>query len=348
MKIKVLNESYKNGLVGPILINKTAVNFDPKRVMFFNAETGSHIKTEKIAEMAKPNSHLIPYITGLLMYGKSKGLLKEEQIILVREKLGRTDEVTNLSEKVYHKLSNDVAKKASKIHKKTVKREQPAWKPAIESIEVGDVVKVDSNHGGGTGTIVDLTENGRFAVVRYSTGRMEPFHESLLTLKRKKRNLKENVELGQVVKIDSNADGGTGEVVEIEGDYAYVEVNHGEVGKFHIKDLTPKARLMGKKIYEAAPPGMEDWIKDNKAEFKERHGKDWESKLYATAWSIYNKKNESVQEQRIDRRQPPPGMEQWIEDKKMEYIKKYGRQWMPQAIEDAWELYTSGQKAAFL
>lgn len=46
----------------------------------------------------------------------------------------------------------------------------------------------------------------------------------------------------------------------------------------------PGVRSLG----EATPPGYEQWIRDRKAEFKDRYGEDWESKLYATAWAQYN------------------------------------------------------------
>lgn len=45
------------------------------------------------------------------------------------------------------------------------------------------------------------------------------------------------------------------------------------------------------KINEDAPPGMEDWILDNKEEFKKRYGSRWEEVLYATAWKIHNEEN---------------------------------------------------------
>lgn len=41
-------------------------------------------------------------------------------------------------------------------------------------------------------------------------------------------------------------------------------------------------------LSEVAPPGMEDWIKDRKADFKERYGKRWKEVLYATAWKRKN------------------------------------------------------------
>lgn len=50
------------------------------------------------------------------------------------------------------------------------------------------------------------------------------------------------------------------------------------------------------RIHEEAPPGMEDWIKDRKAEFKKQYGDRWQEVLYATAWKEHNKKNESLQE----------------------------------------------------
>lgn len=46
---------------------------------------------------------------------------------------------------------------------------------------------------------------------------------------------------------------------------------------------------------EKAPPGMENWIRARKAEFKKRYGDRWQEILYATAWKQYNK-NESIEE----------------------------------------------------
>jgi hypothetical protein len=53
-----------------------------------------------------------------------------------------------------------------------------------------------------------------------------------------------------------------------------------------------------KTFTESAPPGMEDWIKKRKPEFKKRYGDDWESVLYATAWK--QKNNESLEESDFD------------------------------------------------
>ena len=49
------------------------------------------------------------------------------------------------------------------------------------------------------------------------------------------------------------------------------------------------------KVEEKAPPGKkaEDFIKSSKADFKKRYGKDWEGKLYATAWKKFGPKSES-------------------------------------------------------
>lgn len=56
-----------------------------------------------------------------------------------------------------------------------------------------------------------------------------------------------------------------------------------------------KGRLVGEDtVQEAAPPGMEDWIKDRKADFKKRYGDRWQEVLYATAWK--QKKNEGMAE----------------------------------------------------
>jgi hypothetical protein len=52
--------------------------------------------------------------------------------------------------------------------------------------------------------------------------------------------------------------------------------------------------LFENNVTEVAPPGMEDWIKDRKEDFKKRYGDKWESVLYATAWK--RKKNESAEQ----------------------------------------------------
>lgn len=57
-------------------------------------------------------------------------------------------------------------------------------------------------------------------------------------------------------------------------------------------------RLVGEEtVQEVAPPGMEDWIKDRKADFKKRYGDRWKTVLYATAWKRH--KNESVDEAQV-------------------------------------------------
>ncbi len=49
------------------------------------------------------------------------------------------------------------------------------------------------------------------------------------------------------------------------------------------------------KLAEKAPPGKkaEEFIKGAKADFKKRYGKDWEARLYATAWEKFGTKSES-------------------------------------------------------
>lgn len=61
------------------------------------------------------------------------------------------------------------------------------------------------------------------------------------------------------------------------------------------KKPRPAEEMKEEEINEVAPPGMEDWIKDRKPEFKKRYGDRWEEVLYATAWKQHNK-NESVEE----------------------------------------------------
>lgn len=62
------------------------------------------------------------------------------------------------------------------------------------------------------------------------------------------------------------------------------------------RDAAKAAKMKPKKesVTEVAPPDMEDWIKDRKADFKKRYGDRWQEVLYATAWK--QKKNESVAE----------------------------------------------------
>lgn len=48
-----------------------------------------------------------------------------------------------------------------------------------------------------------------------------------------------------------------------------------------------------KNVKESAPPGKEakDFISNSKSEFKKKYGKDWEKKLYATAWKKFGESN---------------------------------------------------------
>jgi hypothetical protein len=45
-------------------------------------------------------------------------------------------------------------------------------------------------------------------------------------------------------------------------------------------------------LFESAPPSKEaeDWIKANKQRFKDQYGNEWESILYAKAWSLFGDK----------------------------------------------------------
>lgn len=44
-----------------------------------------------------------------------------------------------------------------------------------------------------------------------------------------------------------------------------------------------------KNIQEASPPGMEDWVKKNKARFQDQYPDNWEDVLYGTAWNLHRK-----------------------------------------------------------
>lgn len=58
-------------------------------------------------------------------------------------------------------------------------------------------------------------------------------------------------------------------------------------------------RVDEEELDEVAPPGMEDWIKSRKPEFKDRYGDRWEEVLYATAWKRHNAK-EGLGEEELD------------------------------------------------
>lgn len=60
-------------------------------------------------------------------------------------------------------------------------------------------------------------------------------------------------------------------------------------------EASKKKPVKETKLKEVAPPGKkaEDFIKKNKASFKERYGKRWQEVLYATAWKKFGPKKES-------------------------------------------------------
>jgi hypothetical protein len=59
-----------------------------------------------------------------------------------------------------------------------------------------------------------------------------------------------------------------------------------------------KPAMPGELVSEVTPPGMEDWVKKNKARFRKEYGNRGDEVLYATAWDMYEKgKRESVNEE---------------------------------------------------
>jgi len=75
----------------------------------------------------------------------------------------------------------------------------------------------------------------------------------------------------------------------------------GYMGKRNRAGAVEPIDILGEaEINEKAPPGMEGWIKDRKADFKDQYGDKWEEVLYATAWKQHNEKNESVEEAKSD------------------------------------------------
>ena len=58
-----------------------------------------------------------------------------------------------------------------------------------------------------------------------------------------------------------------------------------------------KPAVPGQLVSEVTPPGMEDWVKKNKARFRKQYGDRGDEVLYATAWDMYEKgKREAVNE----------------------------------------------------
>jgi len=57
--------------------------------------------------------------------------------------------------------------------------------------------------------------------------------------------------------------------------------------------VIPEEVKKEKDLYEAAPPDkdIEKFILAAKPKFKAQYGKDWEDKLYATAWKMYSEKH---------------------------------------------------------
>jgi len=61
-----------------------------------------------------------------------------------------------------------------------------------------------------------------------------------------------------------------------------------------------KPALPGSYVAEVGPPGMEDWIRSNKARFRKEYGDRGDEVLYATAWNLYHKgKSESAKDVRM-------------------------------------------------
>ncbi len=101
-------------------------------------------------------------------------------------------------------------------------------------------------------------------------------------------------------------------------------------GEESAKDISPvlgkeqkqhpfKGRLVGEDaVNEVAPPGMEDWIKDRKADFKKRYGDRWQEVLYATAWK--RKNNEGVAEGDNEKIADRYSQDEW--DAKIQRLKK--------------------------
>ena len=97
-----------------------------------------------------------------------------------------------------------------------------------------------------------------------------------------------------------------GDIVEIEiGDQVVEAVITGfngdeiicETDNLTGAQVLIESQQQSAEILESAPPGMEDWIKHRKADFKKRYGDRWQEVLYATAWK--RKKNESLEEELV-------------------------------------------------
>ena len=53
--------------------------------------------------------------------------------------------------------------------------------------------------------------------------------------------------------------------------------------------IAVKPAMPGELVSEVTPPGMEDWVKKNKARFRKQYGDRGDEVLYATAWDMYEK-----------------------------------------------------------
>jgi len=116
--------------------------------------------------------------------------------------------------------------------------------------------------------------------------------------------------------------------VEPQGQGATVMNSKGEVHDYY--DSAEEARKAAGElndkygsVEESAPPGMEDWIKARKPEFKKRYGDRWEEVLYATAWKRHN--NESIEEDELEEANPDRYAERdWVRGIQRDQAKKSG------------------------
>lgn len=144
--------------------------------------------------------------------------------------------------------------------------------------QIGDAVQKKSKPSS-KGIVVSVRDDE--CEVAWDAQRISP--ESIKNLVKIQQSDKFNIGNSVVEKKDFARVGiiwsiGGGNKFEVrwnEGTYSTVDEN--------------KIELTNPRINEVAPPGMEDWIKDRKEEFKKRYGDRWEEVLYATAWKMANR-----------------------------------------------------------
>lgn len=148
--------------------------------------------------------------------------------------------------------------------------------------------------------------------IEKKTGKLSDKKEKIDVEPSEEKELKESAKKNQIRKFTFGKDNihlyhsGTGETYSITpkkivkihtgqdapSGYRYSVIKSGrEIKRIH--KLLKNAQEGNKELKESTPPGMESWVKKNKAHFVKEYGdKKGHEVLYATAWKLHNKMNE--------------------------------------------------------